>query len=129
MPVQRNPRSVGCADNRFDDYYEALNQSCGYQKPSRPHPVRCGDGRQEGPTIEVTEQCWRRGSCHRPRSPNDNRRDCSRSRKQEYSDQCCERPAPTCQINTVTKTKYVIPCYRYEDGRIVSFLPICFYIC
>lgn len=35
-----------------------------------------------------------------------------------YCTACCQ---PTCKP---VKTKYVIPCYRYEDGRIVSWILI-----
>lgn len=54
--------------------------------------------------------------CHdcseRPRSP-----DCSKCHStQKYEEYC-----PACKKSmSPVKTKYVIPCYRYEDGRIVS---------
>lgn len=38
-----------------------------------------------------------------------------------YSDICPTCSQPTCRP---VKTKYVMPCYRYEDGRIVS-LKLC----
>ncbi|CAK1540132.1 unnamed protein product [Leptosia nina] len=55
--------------------------------------------------------------CEQPKQstrPQDHRRDCS-------PHQCC--PAckhPSCKP---VKTKYVIPCYRYEDGRIEQYMP------
>ncbi|XP_072937767.1 uncharacterized protein [Epargyreus clarus] len=67
------------------------------------------------------------------------KRPCGKSRREEREEEdCCSlkhrappEPAPqyccpTCNQPTCkpVKTKYVIPCYRYEDGRIVRKLPI-----
>ncbi|KAF9421456.1 hypothetical protein HW555_002671 [Spodoptera exigua] len=41
---------------------------------------------------------------------------------QEACDSCCTQPPqpPPCKP---PKTKYIIPCYRYEDGRIERYVP------
>ncbi|XP_022822051.1 sperm mitochondrial-associated cysteine-rich protein-like isoform X4 [Spodoptera litura] len=39
--------------------------------------------------------------------------------QQQACNSCCAQPPP----NKPVKTKYIIPCYRYEDGRIVNPLP------
>ncbi|XP_072937783.1 uncharacterized protein [Epargyreus clarus] len=66
------------------------------------------------------------------------KRPCGKSRREEREEEdCCSlkhrappEPAPqyccpTCNQPTCkpVKTKYVIPCYRYEDGRIVNPIP------
>lgn len=50
-----------------------------------------------------------------PRSPPQTRQDPCKAPAQ-YCDNCCHPPCKP------VKTKYIIPCYRYEDGRIVSFV-------
>lgn len=52
--------------------------------------------------VYKTKPCC--NDCHRPPSP------CHKT-------SCCHDSEPCCKP---VKTKYIIPCYRYEDGRIVS---------
>lgn len=64
--------------------------------------------------------------CCRPRSTPP-RHDCSHGGappppQQQVCSSCCARPPPPKPV----KTKYIMPCYRYEDGRIVSFLTLLF---
>ncbi|XP_061709058.1 uncharacterized protein LOC133519130 isoform X3 [Cydia pomonella] len=75
---------------------------------------------------ESREESSRRGECRhsqhkmerRPCSPPNNHQDCYVVRPPSPRPPCCE---PQCKP---TKTKYIIPCYRYEDGRIVRRLPV-----
>ncbi|XP_061709057.1 uncharacterized protein LOC133519130 isoform X2 [Cydia pomonella] len=71
---------------------------------------------------ESREESSRRGECRhsqhkmerRPCSPPNNHQDCYVVRPPSPRPPCCE---PQCKP---TKTKYIIPCYRYEDGRIAN---------
>ncbi|XP_061709061.1 uncharacterized protein LOC133519130 isoform X5 [Cydia pomonella] len=74
---------------------------------------------------ESREESSRRGECRhsqhkmerRPCSPPNNHQDCYVVRPPSPRPPCCE---PQCKP---TKTKYIIPCYRYEDGRIERYVP------
>lgn len=89
---------------------------------------RCGKGKVvyccEKPTPCRPEPCCRQepcehsadsdaGDCHPPPRPQHSR-PAPRQSSCKPPPNCC----PTCC--RPMKTKYVIPCYRYEDGRIVS---------
>ncbi|XP_047985696.1 uncharacterized protein LOC125225865 [Leguminivora glycinivorella] len=76
----------------------------------------------EKPKSKPREESSRRGECRhsqqkierRPCSPPNNHQDCFVIRSPSPRPPCCE---PQCKP---TKTKYIIPCYRYEDGRIAN---------
>ncbi|CAG4954623.1 unnamed protein product [Colias eurytheme] len=51
---------------------------------------------------------------------------CSKQKKESYQRDCSPHHCcPACKHPTCkpVKTKYVIPCYRYEDGRIEQYKP------
>lgn len=81
---------------------EKKKEECHEIRPERKSP------KPSRPTYNCCSEC-----SERPRSPAHSK--CPSSQK--YEEYC-----PTCKNScNPVKTKYVIPCYRYEDGRIVSF--------
>ncbi|XP_030027577.2 keratin-associated protein 9-1 [Manduca sexta] len=63
--------------------------------------------------------------CDRKRGPSPPRH--KRAPTSQSATNCCHPPncCPTCCQPTCkpVRTKYVIPCYRYEDGRIERYVP------
>uniref|UniRef100_A0A2A4J3U5 Uncharacterized protein n=1 Tax=Heliothis virescens TaxID=7102 RepID=A0A2A4J3U5_HELVI len=75
---------------------------CYDQKPTRPKTPRC--------QAYERESCPRHASCCSPRPPR--HEPCSAP--EPSCEPCCPPPCKP------VKTKYIIPCYRYEDGRITN---------
>lgn len=80
-------------------------------KTHRPMPMEC----ESEPVVYET-----RHNCHHCPSPTRYRT--ARSPPPHTPQKPNESHCPTCSqpICKPVKTKYVMPCYRYEDGRIVS---------
>lgn len=85
-----------------------------------PSARHSSDSRQ-GSQCDCSQCEYCNPSCCAPPPPSCRKGHASQSNcNRDECSPCCDAYCPTpCKP---VRTKYVIPCYRYEDGRIVSFL-------
>lgn len=94
--------------------YNMTHTHCSYDCNRIDKPCCCSRVRPERPRTVELVNCRRRNSSTRATCGS------AREGRDRWQDEC-ERRSPTCSVSSITKTKFVIPCYRYEDGKIVSY--------
>lgn len=131
------PRTPECDDD--SDY--CIEPPRKYKPPS--HPQTCKQPRSAIPEscptcysvckpVKITHCYEKKASCVPPTTYEcDEDNDCFKEQPRKYkpppptrkqSPIASSESCPTCNSACKSvKTKYVIPCYRYEDGRIVSY--------